>query len=163
MSVPTCHSQLPHVLSSLVLRRAAFFMRSLILVDEEWEELRPVKSYDQQCEGAHILLSFFKNKLQSIKFKAFVQMQDGREEEAPTVVVNDGKMGNGTTRRTYLNSTFTHEDLSPARHTPNATIISEREFSTDEIVPTPNPSPPSSRLHRLLAKVKDINSSNKAP
>ena len=47
-------------------------MRGLILIDEEWEELRPVKNYDQQCEGAHILLSFFKNKLQSIKFKAFM-------------------------------------------------------------------------------------------
>ena len=158
-------TKLPNFLSSLLLRRAAIFMRGLILADEGREDPRLVKNYDQQCEGAHILVSYFKNKLQFIKFKAFNALADSGQEPVPNLVVNEAKVvvGNGTTRRSNLNTTFTHSDVSPIKQMLPHPIISENELSfTDHIITPQQGRSPSKRLTNLLNKVKNINSSCKA-
>lgn len=100
---------LPFALLAMQQKRGALFMQRLVLFEEEEDSSSGVVEYDHHCEGAEIIVDFYKTKCQAIMLKGLVAIR----QYSPEVGAGTKKTVNNTTRRTYLNSTFS--DASPIR------------------------------------------------
>lgn len=146
-------SELPRALGQLGRRVSALFFKRLVLFEEEQAVNDQVRHYDYDCEGAEVLLGFFKKKQQALLVRA---MNCIREAHPPLRAHNPTL--NEATKRTNLNSTFVVSDASPIR------IANAHSRRTNPAFPTQNelahsrPQKSPQTLQELLSRVKLVNS-----
>jgi hypothetical protein len=154
MTLSEAKTALPLLLARHALKLSALVIQKLVLVEDKDDEEINVKHYDLQCEGVEILIGFFKSKQQATLLKAFtnIRHRPSSPKSAPPT-----QKANGTTRRTYLNTTFTGSDYSPIRDVNFHTVRSEKEDINKESLAGSRTSK-NVDLQKLLSRVRLANS-----
>lgn len=147
---------LPLLLARHALKLSALLIQKLVLIEEKDEEETNVKHYDLQCEGVEILIGFFKSKQQATLLKAFTNIRD-KPSSPPSGSAPPTQKANGTTRRTYLNTTFTGSEYSPIRDVHFHTVRSEKEDICKESLEGSRTTK-NVDLQKLLSRVRLANS-----